>query len=188
MSECRDCGVNLRNAQRAHRTFRQCRKCEQRASHREKERRRRYDQKRLRHEKTLKAGGTIPVEEMEWLDGPGLVKWFEETGIIRPATWPGDKDSINIGARWLRRMYSWRQGDQASIYTVDEFLIERGHHICEIPEHLYRLRKIGRRQAPVTQEKKREAVKLVLAGEETKVVAEKYGVVPRTVRHWVVSA
>lgn len=60
-----------------------------------------------------------------WIDGPKLVEWMEEVGIIGP-----DKETVE-SARY------WRQGRRANVYSVDALLIERGHCLGEIPDEFY---------------------------------------------------
>lgn len=64
----------------------------------------------------------------EQVNGPALVGWLESLG--RPLS-----DSF-IGNTNARRVRRWRQGENPSIWDVDEVLVDLDIHLDELPEEL----------------------------------------------------
>lgn len=65
--------------------------------------------------------------ELEWLDGPGVVRWLEEWDV-RPST---------LSDNAQRRLQSWKNGTVASVWALDRILTPIGLHISMVPETLY---------------------------------------------------
>lgn len=64
----------------------------------------------------------------EQVNGPALVNWLESLG--RPLS---DSFVGNTNARRIRR---WRQGENPSIWDVDEVLVDLDIHLDEMPDDL----------------------------------------------------
>lgn len=56
-----------------------------------------------------------------FLDGPRLCEWLESLDLF-------------ISQSAVRRMYEWRRGGLADVYTVDRYLCRWGMHLDDVPE------------------------------------------------------
>jgi len=59
-------------------------------------------------------------------DGPAVAAWLEERGIV-----PSGK--TNLG----KRVYTWRAGSNADIFTLDQILCRTPYGLWELPESVW---------------------------------------------------
>jgi hypothetical protein len=71
------------------------------------------------------------AQHTDWLDGPKIVTWLEESGIL---TCP----SIQVGREDECRIRAWRGGGAADYYVADRILCKLGVCIGELPESFFR--------------------------------------------------
>jgi hypothetical protein len=120
--------------------------------------------------------------DMEYLDGPGFAAWLEETLELGELsrTYPA----------LHRRLSGWRNGESATIWSADKFLITFGHHPIEIPDRLFKpnQRKTNKientGQGRLSPKVREEALSLVDQGERPADVARKLNITDRSIRRW----
>lgn len=83
----------------------------------------------------------------EWIDGPALVRWLEDEGLL---------DHVRrLGAKGRMEIFRWRNGTAASYFTLERALFEAGceHLLCSLPNSIYREPpKVGRPPRPWSRE------------------------------------
>jgi hypothetical protein len=114
----------------------------------------------------------ISPETAEWLDGPRLVEWLRENGL---------RSAKALGARLERRLGDWRQGTAASVYVLDEILVQLHLNLRDIPDDLWVETPYQHGRESVSQTR-REVVRLTRLGFSTSAIAEQLGRDPSTVR------
>lgn len=117
------------------------------------------------------------TQHRDWLDGPKLVTWLEETGILTCPTVQLGEDECRI-----RR---WRDGCAASYYAADRILCKLGVCIGELPEDFYRERPENGRRAPIDAATKKRMVRLYRKHGNFAAVARVVGRGEKTVARYV---
>jgi hypothetical protein len=69
--------------------------------------------------------------QTDWIDGPKLVAWLEESDILTAV-------SIQVGRDDECRIRAWRGGGAADYYVADRILCKLGVCIGELPESFFR--------------------------------------------------
>jgi DNA-directed RNA polymerase specialized sigma24 family protein len=116
------------------------------------------------------------VTDSDWLDGPSLVRWIEET-VPR-------FERKELTESQARRLNGWKNGEAAGVYIVDAILTRLGRTIHELPDELWTDNPRRNTFRKIDPKVKKRAVKLRLEGLRTQEVAAICGVDRRSVDNW----
>lgn len=115
---------------------------------------------------------SISPETAEWLDGPRVVDWLRANGL---------RSAKALGGKLERRLQDWRHGTAASVYVLDEILVQLHLNLHDVPDDLWIETPYQHGREPVSQTRS-EVVRLTRLGLSTSAIAERLGRDPSTVR------
>ena len=126
---------------------------------------------------------TLDWTNAEYASGPALYAWLSQHDRV-PAGSKLKRTDPTLEAL-LRRMQRWRSGENASLDTVDRYMVYLGYHISDLPNEVWIPkpipRKVGR---AIPAEIKEAALEAFRAGGRPSVVAREFGVSEHSLHNW----
>lgn len=124
-----------------------------------------------------------------YLDGKKVAAWIEaELPHLVDKEHP---NHVGHNPTFYRRMYEWKHGAPATVWSIDALLVRHGRHLYEIPDDYYVAgghakpkRKLLRHQPEVVS----KALSLYAEGIGPTEIAQRLNINTKTVHNWRIRA